>query len=92
MSFVKGRRFENYVKDKLERNGYYVARSAGSKGVFDLIAVKDGKVIGIQCKLGRISKSEIEKIISTAKKYGITPFIATKKNGRVVIEALSLHP
>lgn len=36
--YRKGYRFEDVVRKKLEKEGYYVVRSSGSKGVFDLIA------------------------------------------------------
>ena len=83
-----GRRFENYVKSKRENSGYYVIRSAGSRGIFDLIAIKDGIAFGIQCKKNGLSKKEIEKVISTAKVYGIVPCIAYKEGNRVVIKSL----
>lgn len=37
-SYDKGRNFENYIKRKLQSKGFFVIRSSGSKGVFDLIA------------------------------------------------------
>jgi len=36
--YKKGVNFEYRVKQKLEEHGYFVVRSAGSHGVFDLIA------------------------------------------------------
>ena len=36
--YEKGRRFEYKVKKFYEHLGYYVIRSASSKGLFDLIA------------------------------------------------------
>jgi len=38
-SYVKGRVFENRIRDLLEQRGYYVIRASASKGVFDLLAV-----------------------------------------------------
>ena len=35
----KGADFERRVKEKLEKDGYYVTRAAGSLGVFDLVAL-----------------------------------------------------
>jgi len=86
MSVEKGRRFENYIKDKLEARGYYVIRSAGSKGIFDLIAVKGGVPYGIQCKKNGIPKKLREELIRVGEKYGIVPCAAYKnKNNKVVI-------
>jgi Holliday junction resolvase len=81
-SYVKGRRFEHYVKDKLEARGWIVARSAGSKGPFDLLAVKNGKILLIQCKWRRSMVAK--NLIDVALKAGGLPIIATHIKGRVV--------
>lgn len=69
-NYTSGRRFEYRVKKYLEKKGYYVMRSAGSKSPFDLIAIpKHNHTCGsglnillIQCKHGtKISKAEREK-------------------------------
>jgi len=76
--YVRGRNFEYRVKKYFEAKGYFVVRSAGSKGVFDLIAITDGEIIGIQCKrYGKITENELNRIIEVAKKYRIKPRIAT---------------
>jgi Holliday junction resolvase len=82
MSYVKGRRFENYVREKLERKGYLVVRSAGSKGIFDLVALKKGEILLIQCKWrkSRISREMVE----AACKAGGKALIATHVRGRVI--------
>ena len=82
--YKKGRQFEYVVKKKFEKRGYYVVRSAGSHGVFDLIAIKKGEVLGIQCKLGNVSKDEIKKMKEIGEKYGIIPVIATKGKVEVI--------
>lgn len=48
----KGIRYEYQIKDLLTDEGYYVIRSAGSHGLFDLIAinVSEKKILLIQCK------------------------------------------
>ena len=69
-SYRRGYAFENSLKKKLEAKGFYVIRSAGSKGVFDLIAVRNGKVYGIQCKTGDyIHERELLQITDTAKRF-----------------------
>lgn len=81
-SYVKGRRFEHYVKDKLEAKGWVVTRSAGSKGPFDLLAVKNGRILLIQCKW---RKSRIGKdLVDVALKAGGLPVLATRVRGRIV--------
>ena len=39
-NYVRGRNFEYRVKELLEKEGYIVFRTAGSHGLFDLIAMK----------------------------------------------------
>lgn len=48
--YKKGRSFEYFIKEKLEKRGFYVIRSAGSHTLFDLIAISDTKILLIQCK------------------------------------------
>lgn len=82
-NYKKGRNYEYYVKEKLEKAGFFVVRSAGSHGVFDLIAVDlKGNIYGIQVrKNGYLSKNEIEEIKHIVKTYKITPILAHNKNG-----------
>lgn len=49
-NYERGRSFEYYLKKKLEEEGFLVIRSAGSKGIFDLVAIKEEEVYLIQCK------------------------------------------
>lgn len=83
--YKKGRRFEYKVKKELEEQGYYVIRSAGSRGVFDLIAIKWDEVLGIQCKLGKVSEKEIKEMFEVGSKYGIIPVIVTKDGTKVIM-------
>lgn len=45
-----GRQFEYKVKADLEKSGYFVLRSPRSKGLIDLIALRKGRILCIQCK------------------------------------------
>jgi len=84
-AYRKGARFENRVFWKLFHAGYYVARSARSLGAFDLIAVKNGLIIGVQCKKRPyLSKYERDRMLTAYKCYGIIPILATKRNNRIV--------
>ena len=83
--YKKGRLFEYKVKKEFEKRGYYVVRSAGSKGVFDLIAIGNGEVLGIQCKLGKVSEGEIREMLEVGRRYGIIPIIATKDGVKVIM-------
>ncbi len=87
--YRKGYRFEMAIYHKFKNAGYFVIRSAGSHGEFDIIAIKDGRILGIQCKYdGRLTKAELERIKETAIKYGILPYLAFAKNRRYYIKNL----
>lgn len=65
---TKGSRYERRAKKLLESKGYYVMKSGGSRGAFDLIAANNQTVKFIQVKAGvaRVSPSErliIENIL-----------------------------
>lgn len=86
--YDRGAAFERQVKKKWEGDGYWVMRSAGSKGQVDLVAVKrfcapNGDiwpdVTLIQCKLGGvISTAEEDKLLLLAMDLGAKAVIAFK--------------
>ena len=59
-TYAKGCRLENRARTILEKQGYYVIRSAGSKGLIDLVAIRWNQVKLIQVKSRGISKAELE--------------------------------
>ncbi|MHC1600108.1 MAG: restriction endonuclease [Candidatus Methanospirareceae archaeon] len=75
--YHRGRRFEYKVKRNLEDNGYLVFRMAGSKPI-DLIALKNGEVLLIECKTYKnVPKGEIEKLREMANRAGARAKIVT---------------
>ena len=62
--YIKGRRYEYKVRKDYEALGYKVLRTAGSHGFADLIDVDmdTREVIFIQCKTGKLTHAEIEKL------------------------------
>jgi len=50
--YQAGRRFEWEIRADLQKKGYTVARTAGSKSPVDLIAWNDTEIIFVQCKYG----------------------------------------
>jgi len=70
-----GRSFEYRVMQKLRKLGYYCVRKFGSKGHEDVVAIKNGTVLFIQCKWGRNHDTKPEQfdlqgLIELAEKYG----------------------
>jgi len=79
MSYPSGRRFEWSVRNILESFGWVTVRAARSKPI-DLIALKDGRILLIECKYNaRISSERIGYLKSLAGKAGARPIIAVKK-------------
>jgi Archaeal holliday junction resolvase (hjc). len=59
-NYIKGRNKEYRVKRKLEEQGYYVIRSAGSHSFFDLVAINTEKkeILLVQVKTRIDKKTE----------------------------------
>jgi len=84
-NYKRGRNAEYVIKQKFEKEGYVVIRSAGSHGPADLIAARDHEIILIQVKTnGYLSKAEKEKLKEWAKHFGGKPVVAKKKGRRWV--------
>lgn len=62
-NYEKGVRVERLARKHLEAKGYFVMRSAGSKGPCDLIAIDKVDVLLIQIKVQGAAKPEdVEKL------------------------------
>ena len=83
--YARGRNFEYKVRDDKKNNGYFVLRSPQSKGIADLIALKNGKSEFIQCKLNKyhFREKEREKLIQDAKEYGAKAILAYRNEKRM---------
>lgn len=82
-SYQKGYRFERKVKKFLEEKGYFVIRQ-GKSSFPDLIAIKNKKVIFVECKINKyLSKKEKIKAeeIKEKTKY---PFIVFYESNRKI--------
>ena len=83
--YALGRSFEYSVRNLLRNHGYFVVRSAQSKGEADLVALASGSVLLIQCKRGgSIPKSEQESLFALAQRIGAEAILADRKTGRGV--------
>ncbi len=68
-SYSKGYYREQLVKKKLEKEGYQVFRSAGSKGPWDLIAVKDLYIGFIQVTSEKPYGKDYDKYLNPVKNH-----------------------
>lgn len=85
--YAAGTAFEHVVRNDLHANGYWVMRSAGSKTKVDLIAIKPGQILLVQCKRdGRISPAERVELLRVAAMIDTAiPVLAHKKPGRAAV-------
>jgi Holliday junction resolvase len=81
---MKGRLLEYAVRRKLRSQGYYVFRCAGSRPV-DLIAMKDGKALLIECKAGlnpQLTPKQRNHILDIARIIQGKPILVMRKKYR----------
>ena len=57
-NYAKGARLERLARASLERHGYRVIRSAGSKGAVDLAAFKQDDILLVQVKARRVTLAD----------------------------------
>jgi len=81
--YESGRRFEWAVKRVLEREGWFVVRSAGSHSPADLVALRNGHPpLVVQCrKDGRLGRDDFQTLQALAVRTGSRAVLA-KRNGR----------
>lgn len=84
-SYNKGVRAEKRVKASLERKGWFVRRSKGSRGAADLHAFKDGRRLAIQVKSGSASptRAEIRRLRTFAKQKRARAMVARVRSGKI---------
>lgn len=91
MSYRKGRKFEWQVKRLLEVNGWLTVRAARSKPL-DLIALKNGSILLIECKYSSaISREDRSKMIEMARIAAGKPILALKKKYERRIRLINLE-
>jgi len=79
-----GRQFEYRVRDQLKANGYFAMRSPASKTPIDLIGIKPGVVLFIQCKRsGVLNPKEWNELYDLAVSCGAIPILASTPRRRV---------
>lgn len=77
-NYRRGYAHEDRARKNLEAQGYYVMRSAGSKGKLDLLAkmpMSEEPWLAIQCGLGHKSKAERKQLVALAVSIGARPVL-----------------
>jgi hypothetical protein len=77
--YRRGKRFEDRTGLHLLENGYFVVRAGGSRGPADLVAVKHGQVLLVQCKTsGSLAPAPWNALYDAAAGCGAIPVMAEK--------------
>jgi len=78
--YAKGRRFEYRVRDAFIRKGYVVIRAAQSKPI-DLVCLKDGRILLVECKTERspLSKGRKVELLKLARASGALLILAYRR-------------
>lgn len=76
-AYAMGKRFEDKTRNALRDDGYEVTRAAGSKSKLDLIALKPGQLLFVQCKAtGICGPAEWDRLVELAGWVGAVPVLA----------------
>lgn len=87
-NYARGRRFEYRVKSELEGRGWVVIRAARSRP-FDLVALKGGRVVLIECKRRGYAAAEQRRVqMELAERAGAEYVVVTPENLRQVLDRL----
>jgi len=79
-NYTRGRALEYEIRDRLREDGYQTFRTAGSRGVADIIAIKPGQILYVQAKRdGRISPAERTALFRAAADVGALPLVAARQ-------------
>lgn len=77
LNYQRGAAFERRVQAKLTAENWVCFRSAGSKGGADIIALKPGQTLFIECKTnGVLPPADWDELIAHAAKCDATPCLA----------------
>ncbi|MFI1165578.1 restriction endonuclease [Streptomyces sp. NPDC020801] len=76
-NYHRGRDLEHRVRTHLREEGYEVLRTAGSKSKVDLVAIKPGQILLVQCKRsGALPPAEWNALWDLAQMVGAVPVLA----------------
>src|SRR2546425_7371583 len=83
-NYEVGRRLEYRIRDLFRSNGYFVVRAAQSKPI-DLVCLRNGRSVLVECKAGRsfLGKERKRELLDLAKQAGAAVVLA-RRSGRIV--------
>jgi Holliday junction resolvase len=79
-NYETGRRLEYRVRDVFRKQGFLVIRAAQSKPI-DLVCMKDGRSMLIECKAGRsfLGKDRKKELLDLSQQAGATIVLARRR-------------
>ena len=89
-NYEVGRRLEYRVRDIFRKRGYLVIRAAQSKPI-DLVCMKDGQSMLIECKAGRsfLGAERKRELLSLSEQAGAVMVLARRRRRKVELTRLS---
>lgn len=83
--YARGKQFEYRTRDDLQVNGYWVMLSPGSRSPVDVVAIKPGQVLFVQCKIaGTLLPGAWNELFDAAQAAGAVPVMAERPGrGRI---------
>ena len=88
-NYEAGRRLEYRVRDLFRRNGFFVVRAAQSKPI-DLVCLRNGKPVLVECKAGSSFLGEQRKreLVALAQLTGAAVVLARRRHRKVELTNL----
>ncbi|HEX9196200.1 MAG TPA: restriction endonuclease [Candidatus Bathyarchaeia archaeon] len=88
-NYEAGRRLEYRVRDLFRRNGFFVVRAAQSKPI-DLVCLRNGKPVLVECKAGGSFLGEQRKreLVALAQLTGAAVVLARRRHRKVELTNL----
>ena len=88
-NYDRGANFERRCQKRLEKEGWFVIRSAGSHSLIDLAAFKAGEVILVQCKTdGVLSVAERQQLVELGRETGCPVFLRKRQGRKIASEEI----
>ena len=89
LRYRQGANFERRAKAKLEKENWYVLRSAGSHSIVDLVCFRGGEVSLVQCKIdGYLSPNERKQILELADENGFRAYLVKRDGKKIVFDEI----
>jgi len=88
-NYEAGRRLEYRVRDIFRKQGFLVIRAAQSKPI-DLVCMKDGRSMLIECKAGRsfLGEDRRKELLSLSDQAGAVMVLARRRKRSVELTKL----